>query len=85
MITFAKLSWADPKVRRILEETTALRSRLPSELWANVILLSLAFLLLDFEREDWDGLWEAVKQQALTLDDAVTPIWERLRRYFDQL
>ena len=83
MITFRKLSWTDPKVRCILEEAAALRSRLPSELWANVILLSLAFLLLDFDREDWDGLWEAVKQQAQALDDEVTPIWEWLRRYFD--
>lgn len=83
MIAFAKLSWTDPKVQRILQEAAALRSRLPSELWANVILLSLTFLLLDFEREDWDGLWEALKEQAQALDDAVTPIWERLRRYFD--
>ena len=82
MIVFRELSWTDPRVREIVEEAAAIKARLPMAKWQNVILLSMAFLLLDFDKADWDGILGAVKDQANILDDMVAPVWDRLKRLF---
>ena len=82
MIVFRELSWTDPRVREIVEEAAAIKARLPMAKWQNVILLSMAFLLLDFDKAEWDGILGAVKDQAGILDDMVTPVWDRLKHLF---
>jgi len=82
MIVFKKLDWNDPRVRECVEEAALLKARLPPRTWANTVLLSTAFLLLDFDKAEWDGILAAIKDQANALDRMVTPLWEELKRYW---
>ena len=75
---FRKLPWQDPRIEQVWEEVARLKGRLPSEVWANVVLVSLEVLLLDLPREDWNPLWQNIRSEAEKLDELIDRVFANM-------
>jgi len=67
MIEFKALNEDDLRLYGVIRETEELRSNLSEETWRLLVLYNMVLLLLRFNEQDWDLIFEKLKEKANTL------------------